>query len=56
MKFLDDLKISTKLIGGFLIIAAIVGIVAIIGYVNMGTIHLSQFNESEPISVVLKKN
>ncbi|HQB99394.1 MAG TPA: MCP four helix bundle domain-containing protein [Methanospirillum sp.] len=39
MKFLDDLKISTKLIGGFLIIAAIVGIVAIIGYVNMGTIN-----------------
>ena len=39
MKLLDDLKIGTKLIGGFLIIAAIVGIVAIIGYVNMGTIN-----------------
>lgn len=38
MKFLDNTRIGTKLITSFLIIAIILGIVAVIGYVNMKTI------------------
>lgn len=39
MDFLDNTKIGTKLIASFLIIAAILGIVAVIGYTNMKTIN-----------------
>lgn len=39
MNLVDSIPIGRKLIGSFLIIAAIVGIVAIIGYSNMKTIN-----------------
>ncbi|PWR71356.1 HAMP domain-containing methyl-accepting chemotaxis protein [Methanospirillum lacunae] len=37
--FLDNIRISNKLIGSFLLIAVIVGIVAVLGYTNMETIN-----------------
>ena len=39
MDFLDNTRIGTKLIGSFLILAVLLGIVAGIGYVNMKTIN-----------------
>ncbi|MFH0968637.1 MAG: methyl-accepting chemotaxis protein [Methanobacteriota archaeon] len=39
MSVIDNIKIGKKLVGSFLIIAAIVGIVAILGYSNMNTIN-----------------
>ncbi|HWQ66746.1 MAG TPA: MCP four helix bundle domain-containing protein [Methanospirillum sp.] len=39
MSIIDNIKIGKKLIGSFLIIAAIVGIVAILGYTDMKTIN-----------------
>ncbi len=37
--FIDNIKISRKLISSFLLIAVIVGIVAVLGYTNMQTIN-----------------
>ncbi len=37
MSFIDDMKIGKKMIGGFLIVVLILVIVAMIGYLNMGT-------------------
>ncbi|MDO9326062.1 MAG: methyl-accepting chemotaxis protein [Methanoregula sp.] len=37
MSFIDDMKIGKKMIGGFLIVVLILVVVAMIGYVNMGT-------------------
>jgi len=37
MSFIDDMKIGKKLIGGFLIVALILVVVAAIGYSSMGT-------------------
>lgn len=39
MKFLDDTRIGTKLIASFLIVAILLGIVAVVGYLNMKTIN-----------------
>lgn len=39
MEFLDNIKIGRKLMAGFLIVAIILGIVAVIGYSNMKTIN-----------------
>jgi methyl-accepting chemotaxis protein len=39
MEFLDNMKIGKKLIGGFLIVAIILAIIAMIGYVNMKNIN-----------------
>jgi methyl-accepting chemotaxis protein len=39
MEFLDNTKIGTKLIAGFLIIAALLGVVAVLGYMNMKNIN-----------------
>ncbi|MDO9325733.1 MAG: MCP four helix bundle domain-containing protein, partial [Methanoregula sp.] len=37
MSFIDDMKIGTKMIGGFLVVVLILVVVATIGYMNMGT-------------------
>ncbi len=37
MSFIDDMKIGKKMIGGFLIVVLILVVVAMIGYINMGT-------------------
>ena len=37
MSFIDDMKIGKKMIGGFLIVVLILIVVAMIGYLNMGT-------------------
>ncbi len=39
MKFIDDMKLSKKMIGGFLIVTAIMIIVAFAGYTSMGAIN-----------------
>ncbi|MFA5347137.1 MAG: methyl-accepting chemotaxis protein [Methanoregula sp.] len=38
MKFVDDMKIGKKLIGGFLIVLLILATVAVIGYMNMSSL------------------
>jgi methyl-accepting chemotaxis protein len=39
MSFIDDMKIGKKLLGGFLIILVLLGIVAVIGYIGMTSIN-----------------
>ncbi|MGD0080532.1 MAG: methyl-accepting chemotaxis protein [Methanoregula sp.] len=39
MKFIDDMKLSKKMIGGFLVVTAIMIIVAFAGYTSMGAIN-----------------
>jgi len=40
MDWLDNIKIGKKLIGSFLIIAILLGVVAVVGYVEMKNINL----------------
>lgn len=42
MNALNNVKVGTKLIGGFLIVALIVVVVAVLGFVNMNNINTSQ--------------
>ncbi|HEX7555132.1 MAG TPA: MCP four helix bundle domain-containing protein, partial [Leptolinea sp.] len=39
MKFLDNIKTGTKLIGGFLMVAALIVVVAVISFMNIKSIN-----------------